>query len=227
MDLAWGDKNHSGFCVIDECLNILEISLVLETDTIIKKILSYKDKHSVFLGVDAPLKVTNETGNRDIEKSFIKDFAKHKISMLPVNRTLLLKMFKTIKGEDIQNELTYNGFSFNPNSEYFMSEVYPHSSLAVLFNNYKIIPYKRKKGRLVKDIKNALDIYKNYMFETLNHHIFFDQEISELQGQSLKDYEDKIDALTSAYTMYFFNLNPQRCKIYKSKNEAIFITPIL
>lgn len=88
IDLAWGEKNPSGFCVASPSnnkLKILDAKLLYTIDEIIDEILKYKD-HKLYIGIDAPLVVPNESGNREIEKQFNKDFAKYKISMLPANK---------------------------------------------------------------------------------------------------------------------------------------------
>ena len=78
IDLAWGDKNPSGFSVITKMskkLKIVESKLLYSIDDIVQEIQKYCDDE-VFIGVDAPLVIPNETGNREIEKAFNRDFAK-------------------------------------------------------------------------------------------------------------------------------------------------------
>jgi len=102
IDLAWGEKNLSGFCALHvekNRLKILEVKLLKSIEDILLEIQKYKDS-KVFIGVDAPLVVPNETGNREIEKKFNKDFAKYKISMLPANRKILTKYSPNIRSEE-------------------------------------------------------------------------------------------------------------------------------
>jgi len=226
IDLAWGRKNRSGFCVIDDTLHIIEIGLLLSNEEILNKISFYQQNHQLKVAVDAPLCVNNAQGNRDIENQFNKDFAKYKIAMLPVNRTLLLKMFDHIRGETLKDALFKVGFSFDLQNDFALSEVYPHATLAVCFNDYKILPYKRKKGRSVVEIKKALQTYQEYMQQTFQPHPFLRQNIDLLKGQSLKDHEDCLDALISAYTLYYALHHPERCRTYQSSSGAVFTTPI-
>jgi predicted RNase H-like nuclease len=185
----------------------------------------YSKDYDVFVGVDAPLFVDNETGNRDIEKAFLKDFSTYKIGMLPVNRTLLLRQFGFIKGEELYLKLKASGFTFGCAHQKNIVEVYPHSTIAVLFNNNAILPYKRKNGRNVDDVRKALIIYQGYLKSVINEHSIFDVNILMLKGKGLKEYEDKLDAIVSAYTLYYYQINPQKCKVYKGESGAIFITP--
>lgn len=225
-DLAWGSKNLSGFCVLEKNLNklqILEIKLLKSIDEIIEHILNYKD-YKIYLGIDAPLVIPNETGNREIEKNFNKDFSKYKISMLPVNRTIMTKYDSNIRSEELYKKLLENGFERNYENQKTVFEVYTHSTIAVCFNNYKILPYKRKKGRDTEFIKEQLLVYKKYLLGEIDTHEILEKNISNLRGQKLKDYEDMLDAITCAYTMYFCKNKPY--KIYTLDGNNTFITPI-
>ncbi len=226
LDLAWGEKNFSGFCVLEEGTNklkILDIKLIKSIDDIICEIKKYSDK-KIFVGVDAPLVVPNETGNRDIEKNFNKDFAKYKISMLPANRKLLTKYSPKIRSEELFNKLSDLGFKRDYKSSKVVFEVYTHSTIAMCFNNHKILPYKRKKGRDVAFVKEQLEIYKKYLKIVVSPHKILKEDISSTKGQKLKDYEDKLDAITCAYTMAYCKDN--EAKFYQVDGEDTFVTPI-
>jgi len=219
IDLAWGDKNQSGFAVLELGskgeLNVLDIELIHSLDDIADEILKYKN-HNIHIGIDAPIVVPNETGNREIEKEFNKEFAKYKISMLPINRTLLKKYSKNIRSEELYKKLSVDFKN--------IFEVYPHSTIAVCFNNYKILPYKRKKGRGVEFIKEQLVIYQNYLLDVIFTHLILQQNIKDLKGARLKEYEDRLDAITCAYTLYYCKYNKH--KIYQLDSIDRFITPI-
>ena len=226
IDLAWGEKNLSGFCALHvekNRLKILEVKLLKSIEDILLEIQKYKDS-KVFIGVDAPLVVPNETGNREIEKKFNKDFAKYKISMLPANRKILTKYSPNIRSEELFSKLTKLGFKRDYNSDKVIFEVYTHSTIAMCFNNHQILPYKRKKGRDTEFIKEQLGIYKKYLQKVIKNHEIFKQDISTCRGQKLKDYEDKLDAITCAYCMYYCKDN--EAKFYQVDGVDTFVTPI-
>jgi len=226
IDLAWGEKNSSGFCLFKEesnTLTLLELKLLLSLDEIIDEIQKLNFEN-ISIGIDAPLIVPNESGNRKIEKEFISDFGKYKISMLPVNRTLLTKYTKEIRSEVLYKKLQTLGFQRNVNASKRVFEVYPHSTIAVCFNNYKILPYKRKKGRNTTFIKEQLQIYKSFLEPLFINSFFLDEDIDLLKGKSLKNYEDRLDAVTCAYTLFI--TQKKKFKIYKLDGVATFITPI-
>ncbi len=225
IDLAWGEKNLSGFCVLTpevDKLKILDIKLLKSIDEIVHEISLYRDDNA-YIGVDAPLLVPNEAGNREIEKNFNRDFSKYKISMLPANRALLTKYSASIRSEELFLKLQADGFRRDYNTAKAIFEVYPHSTISVCFNNLKILPYKRKKGRDTQFIKEQLKIYQNYLLSVVkNDKVFGD--ISKLRGQALKDFEDKLDAITSAYTIYYCRYN--KSKFYQLDSIDTFVTPI-
>lgn len=226
IDLAWGDKNFSGFCVLipyKKSLKITDIKLLKSIDDIVDEIQKYKND-KVCIGLDAPLLVPNEDGNRESEKLFNKDFAKYKISMLPVNRALLTKHNSNIRSEELYKRLKDDGFKRDYNSDKVIFEVYPHSTIAMLFNNQKILPYKRKKGRDVGFIREQLNIYKRYLAKVIFPHAVLKSEVELLKGQGLKGFEDMLDAITCAYTIYFCQSN--EAKFYRVDGEDIFVTPI-
>ena len=226
IDLAWGEKNLSGFCVLtplDNKLEILEVKLLSSLDEILNEIKKYS-QNQVYIGVDAPLLVPNQTGNREIEKEFNKDFAKYKISMLPVNRDLLTKFSSEIRSENLYEKLHKLGYKRDLNATKAIFEVYPHSTIAQCFNKQKILPYKRKKGRDTTFIKQQLYIYQSYLKAVADKNQFFQVEIEKLKGQSLKNYEDMLDAFTSAYTLFYCKRN--KYKVYKLNGIDTFITPI-
>lgn len=226
IDLAWGEKNSSGFCVLtpqENKLKILEIKLIKSIDEIIQEIKKYS-QHKVYVGVDAPLVIPNEENNRSIEKEFNKDFSKYKIAMLPVNRKIMTKYSPTIRSEILFERLSKLGFLRDYDSDRVIFEIYTHSTIAVCFNKNQILKYKRKKGRDTAFIREQLKVYKEYLLSVVNKNEFFDTDIGELKGKGLKDYEDKLDSITCAYAMHYCKSN--RCKFYKVEAKDTLVTPI-
>jgi len=232
IDLAWGEKNLSGFCAFELStssktskpkLKILELKLIKSIDDIVFEINKYKE-HEVYVGVDAPLVIPNKTGNRDIEKKFNKDFAKYKISMLPANRKILSKYSPKIRSEELYKRLASLGFKRDYAHKKVVFEVYTHSTIAMLWNDHKILPYKRKKGRDTPFIKEQLSIYTRYLKKALASDEIFKTDIMMLRGQKIKEYEDKLDAITCAYSIYYCLYHD--AKHYQVAGIDTFVTPI-
>lgn len=226
IDLAWGEKNPSGFCVLkhDEGKpEVVELSLQLDIDTIFSKIKSYFE-NDLYVGIDAPLEIPNKEGNREIEKAFNKDFAKYKISMLPVNRKIMAKYSASIRSEDLFYKLKGCGFESDFEEQKSLFEVYPHATIAVCFNNYEILPYKRKKGRDKAFIQAKLKEYATYLNGVVESEYLQNTEIDDFTSCELKEYEDKLDAITSAYTLWHCKRN--MCKFYSINKRVRFVTAI-
>jgi len=226
IDLAWGEKNHSGFCVLtphNNKLQIIDIKLLFSLDEIVDEINKYLTC-KVYIGIDAALVIPNETGNREIEKAFNKDFSPYKIAMLPINRTLLTKYSPTIRSEVLYAKLADIGFKREYSSDKVIFEVYTHSTIGVCFNNNQILKYKRKKGRDTAFIKTQLLKYKDFLLHVIEADTFFETDIALLKGQKIKDYEDKLDAITCAYSLYYCKENS--CKFYQVEGVDTLITPI-
>jgi predicted RNase H-like nuclease len=226
VDLAWGEKNPSGFCALaykDKKLEILDIKLLNSIEEILQEVQKY-DAPEIYLGIDAPLVVPNEFGNREIEKKFNKDFSHLRIAMLPVNRKLLTKYSAKIRSEILFSKLEKIGFQRDMDAKRVVFEVYTHSTVAFAFNSKKILPYKRKKGRDTLFIKEQLYKYREFYKDVVLPHHFLQVDIYSLKGASLKGYEDMLDALTCGYTFHYIQKKPY--KIYTLDNIPTFLTPI-
>ena len=154
----------------------------------------------------------------EIEKAFLRDFSKYKIEILPVNRKIMCQYSAVPRGEALRKRLEISVH------EGALFEVYPHATLAVLFNNNKILPYKRKTGRSLEMIKKALKTYQAFLNEVINGNLFFETDVLEMRGKSLKNYEDLLDAITCAYTLLYFSKQEKKCKVY-TEGKGKFVTP--
>jgi predicted RNase H-like nuclease len=228
IDLAWTQTNPSAMAVISDDFptpELLALHLVTTLEDMVSLIFSYQNDHDIIIGVDAPLRVPNRMGNRETEKAFLRDFSRFKIGMLPVNRSLLERMFGSVRGEELLRLLEAEGFGLSPTAAQAVVEVYPHSTIAVCFNNNRLLPYKRKKGRSLADVKTAMKTYQHFLRAALYDHPVFNVDIETLKGQALKTYEDKLDGITSAYALWYCRHFPKRCKTYRTEGEGVFVTP--
>jgi len=205
IDLAWSFNNFSGVALLEEN-NVVYSDVLQNIDDIASFINRYPQAK---VGVDAPLYVPNETGNREVEKQFLKDFASKKLGVYPVNRNLLTKNNGYIAGEILTSKIPQKLGDM-------LFEVYPHATIMQCFHN-EVLPYKRKSGRDTAFIKRQLKILQDYLLEHLCGN--FAVDISKLKGKTLKHHEDKLDAIVCAYTLYHCSKN--RCKTY----EDIFLVP--
>ena len=226
IDLAWGEKNPSGFSVVTSSgnkLKIVDTQLLYSIDDIVTQIQKYCEGE-VYIGIDAPLVVPNQTGNRTIEKEFNRDFSKYKISMLPVNKTLLTKYSPNIRSVELFDRLSKLNFKRDFMAAKVVFEVYPHSTISTLFNDNKILPYKRKRGRNTEFIKEQMFIYQGYLKKEFFVHKVLKEDVSLLKGKSLKNYEDILDSLTCVLSIYYSKMFGT--KTYQLDGIDTFVTPL-
>lgn len=205
VDLAWSENNYSGVCLLRDN-KLLYCDVIKDLDDIAEFINRHPEAK---VGIDAPLLVENISGNRDVEVEFLKDYSKKKLGAYPVNRNLLSDKNGNIRGELLKNKITQKlgGDLF---------EVYPHATILECFHS-SVLPYKKKKGRSIEFIKQQLMTLLHYLQSELE--FGYELNINTLKGEKLKHFEDKLDAIVCAYTLYYCDRNP--FKLYKD----IFMVP--
>jgi predicted RNase H-like nuclease len=190
VDFAWSHNNFSALSLLEN--NQLIETLYLQSD---QEILDYihttkPDK----IGVDAALEVPNETGNRSIENQILKDFAKYKLGVYPINRTIMQRLYGGNRAEELFSQLE----SYHLRENLF--EVYTHATILRCFTHDHVLPYKRKKGRTTPFIKEQLEILQSYLHEVVESVPSY--PIQEAKSKELKVIEDKLDSIVCAYSLY-------------------------
>jgi len=211
IDLAWKRRNRSYVVVLDSMANIIH-SHSLSFDEIAPFLQQHIDPSEAIIGVDAPLIVNNESGNRCTEVEFLKSYSKYKLGAYPVNRRLLTKSYGLIVGEELSKIL----------KAYELVEVYPHATILNLFNDAKVLPYKYKKGRNKAFYMEQLVRYTGFL-ESVTPNL--DKKLFDGSTlKTLKKYEDYLDSITCAYSLYY--ANKYNYESYGSQEEGLLIVPI-
>ena len=84
IDLAWGLKQPTGLAVLDDAGRLVHVSAV-RTDEQIETALAPVTAGPCIVAIDAPLVVTNATGNRAAERALTADFARFQAGAHPTN----------------------------------------------------------------------------------------------------------------------------------------------
>src|SRR4051812_2107777 len=84
VDLAWGVKRPTGLAVLDDDGRLVHVSTVRTDEEIIAALTPYA-ADDCLVAIDAPLIVTNPTGNRPGEALLNKDFARFDAGAHPAN----------------------------------------------------------------------------------------------------------------------------------------------
>lgn len=240
IDIAWSDNNPSGIAFLkadEDSGSLVEVDIVETDEEIIDRIKQVVGKEDAVITVDAPLKVPNETGRRPAEEVVGKLFSKYDAGAHPANRKRLSQWTDRVRGEDIVAKLESEGFEHNPYIERNENcrkivEVYPHPSMVALFDLEKILKYKNKSGRDYEFLYEEFRKYQENLKELKNREPaletpeIVEKDVEGMIGKTLKQYEDKLDALFCAYTGYYYWANPRECEVLGNTEEGYIMTPI-
>lgn len=195
IDFAWSKNNFSALTLLED--NRLIETVYLQSD---EEILDYILKtQSNIIGVDAALEVKNETGNRIIENQILKEYAKYKLGVYPINKNIMEKLYGGNRAEELFSRL--DTYQLRKN----IFEVYTHATIIRCFTKDKVLPYKRKKGRTTPFIKEQLELLQKYLMEVV--YDIMPYNIKEAKSKDLKIIEDKLDSIVCAYSLYASRIN--------------------
>ncbi len=211
IDPSWSGKNNTAVVVCDEELRVIENYYTNDMKKIILAIVPFKE---AVIGIDAPLIIKNETGHRKNEAEFLKVFARFGLGLHAVNK----KRYPYFFPELLYRELSALGYSFDKNNIY---EVYPHATIMACFNNMKLLQYKSKYGSTVR--RANMEKLCNYLAGVIEYGDLFTGTIAHAKGKQLKKYENFLDALVCAYTVYY--CMHESCYSFGYAENGILLVP--
>lgn len=248
LDLAWGAKNTSAAVTLEfnsagVLASISHADALTDDDSICAYLAANDTGGGLIVGVDAPLDVPNETGERPVESILRRCFGKFQAGAHPANRSLY---HDDIRGERLaarwerEFQLT-NGFAFAPQQSgtRHIIEVFPHPAQVVLFGLSKTLKYKLKRGR---DLPSRLAEFARFSagLRSLQNTVpsllppewlplpewFLAQ--TAISPSALKRTEDAMDALVCAYVAASFWHwgEDERCMVIGDKPTGYIVTPI-
>ncbi len=241
LDLAWSPRNPSGIAVLQgsgHTATLTDIDTVLTDAEILQWIDTYSGEGSVWIGIDAPLRVPNATGRRRAEADLSDYFRQYHAGAHPANRQLLTRNGQ-IRGEALvaalaERNILYTTHVDQGSTARQVVEVFPHPAMVSIFNLDRILKYKSKPKR-ARDQQNQEWIrYQTYLQRLTHqdpalqgHEEFLAQDVTQLRGQQLKGYEDQADALMCAYiVLYGWRWGSSRCRVFGSLEEGSIFTPV-
>jgi len=225
IDLAWSKNNKSFVVILQEKntkLKIISCDYLL-FDNIIPFILKHSQNFNTIIAIDAPIIINNDFGNRQTEIDFLKSFSQYKLGAYPVNKNLFLKLYGSISGVDLYNNLKKIDYKIGLNNPKSIIEVYPHASIMTLYNNMKVLPYKYKKGRNKEFLINQLNIYTSYLKQDISN---IDENLFQTSTlKTIKKYEDYLDSIMCAYSAYYAKTYTSECDLFGDTNIGLLVVP--
>ncbi len=234
LDLAWGYRRPTGVAVLDDAGRLVEVASVRTDEEILALVSPYASAPCV-VAMDAPLIVTNPTGNRPAERELNADFARFDAGAHPSN-TAKPEFADGTRAGRLAARL---GLSLDPASGSSRAlEVYPHAATISLFGLGRTLKYKQKTGRDLELLRGELLALMGFV-EGLE-----DAEPAlQLQGTGwqalrsaaeqaarkadLRVVEDQVDAVVCAYVALFATRRPDDVTTYGTPETGVITTPTL
>ncbi|ROR92875.1 DUF429 domain-containing protein [Nocardioides aurantiacus] len=153
VDLAWGRRQPTGVAVLDDEGRLVQLAAVRTDEEILALLAPYVDGPCT-VALDAPLVVTNPTGNRPAERALNADFARFDAGAHPSN-TGKREFADGTRGGALAERL---GLDLDPHahSPRAAIEVYPHAATISLFRLGRTLKYKNKQGRDLEQLRGEL-----------------------------------------------------------------------
>ncbi len=221
IDLAWGERSPTGLAVLDEDGRLVDVESVRTDEEIVAALAPYDGP--VLVAFDAPLVVTNPTGNRPAEAALNRDFARFDAGAHPSN-TGKPEFSDGTRGGRLGARLKLD---LNPKSGRARRaiEVYPHPATVALFRLGRTLKYKDKRGRDLEGLRGELLALMD-LVETLADatpamvvaspawSALRSAVVAATRKSGLRVVEDQVDAVVAAYVGLFADRAPERTTTY-------------
>lgn len=232
LDLAWGERGRTGVSAVDATGRLLHVGAATDDDSIRAAVAPFTAGDCV-VAIDAPLIVTNATGQRPAEAAFNRDFQRFHAGARPAFTDK-----PELKHPRAARLATALDLDMDPASTAGRRaiEVYPHPATVVLFNLDKTLKYKRgafdeRRRNLLKLIAliEGLDAATPPLFTTGNT-AWIDlrgRVTAATRPSQLDRDEDPVDAVVCAYVALFRHHRPGDVTVYGDFATGYLVTPTL
>ncbi|GFG66225.1 hypothetical protein MKUB_37150 [Mycobacterium kubicae] len=236
VDLAWAGRNPTGVAVLDSAGHLLQIGAARQDDAVLAMLRPHVTNDCV-VGFDAPLVVTNPTGQRPAETALNRDFRRFEAGAHPAN-TSKPEFADGPRAARLAHALRLDLDPFTTAARRAI-EVYPHAATVALFRLSRTLKYKAKPGRGIEQLKAEL-LRLMAGLEGLAHvtpplHLTDHPDWTELRRQvvaaqrkcELRRAEDPVDAVVCAYVAMYAYRCPADVTIYGDPITGYIVTPTL
>jgi predicted RNase H-like nuclease len=236
VDLAWAGRNPTGIAVVDADGDLVRLAAVREDSAVLAALSPYVGGDCL-VAFDAPLVVTNRTGQRPAEAALNRDFRRFEAGAHPANTTKP-EFADVPRGARLARAM---GLDMDPRSSAARRaiEVYPHPATVVLFKLARTLKYKAKPGRDVARLRSELQLlmdgveklaHARVPMRVVSHEGWADlrRQVATAQRKSeLRRAEDPIDAVVCAYVALYAQRCPAGITIYGDFATGYIVTPSL
>ena len=236
VDLAWGDRRPTGLAVVDDDGRLVHLSAATDDDSVVQALTPFVGGPCV-AAFDAPLVVTNASGNRPAEAALNRDFARFHAGAHPTN-TARPEFATTPRAARLAERL---GLEIAPpaTGQHRAFEVYPHAATVALFRLGRTLKYKHKPGRPLTQLRSELMRLVGLLeglaaaepsLRLTQHRGWRDLVASVESAQRKSDLrraEDQVDAVVCAYVALLAERRPELTTTYGDAATGAIVTPTL
>ena len=233
VDLAWGQRSPTGVAALDNHGALCHVGGAGDDADVLSQLQPYVGGECV-VAFDAPLVVTNPSGNRPCEAALNRDFRRFDAGAHPANTGLAwfadggraARLCAAL-------ELDLDPLSSSPRRAL---EVYPHAASVVLFGLDRTLKYKQKQGREFPQLRSELlrligfieDLQTAEPALNLGSGAWAELKQSVLSATrkaQLRRAEDPIDAVVCAYIARYASERPDDVTVYGEAETGCIVTP--
>jgi predicted RNase H-like nuclease len=244
VDLAWAGRNPTGIAVLDAAGRLVHLGAVRDDAAVLAALAPYVGGACV-VAFDAPLVVTNRTGQRPAEAALNRDFRRFEAGAHPCNTTKP----EFADGPRAGRLAGALRLDLDPRSAAARRaiEVYPHAATVVLFRLARTLKYKAKSGRSLEQLRAELLLLMDGIerLEDTDPPLLLGGRDgyghdgnggwAELRGRTvaaqrkseLRRVEDPVDAVVCAYVALYAHRHPGRITLYGDLETGYIVTPAL
>jgi len=240
VDLAWGVRNPTGIAVLDAGGRLVHICAARDDADVLDALRPFV-QGACAVGFDAPLVVTNPTGQRPAETALNRDFRRFEAGAHPAN-TGKPEFADGPRGGRLAHALDLD---LDPRSKVFCKaprraiEVYPHAATVALFRLPRTLKYKAKPGRDLARLKSELLLLMDGLeklaqaappLHVAAHEGWVGlrrQVVTAQRKSDLRRAEDPIDAVVCAYVALYAERCPGDVTLYGDSATGYIVTPSL
>ncbi len=235
VDLAWGQRSPTGVAALDNDGVLCHVGVAGDDADVVAQLAPYVTGPCV-VAFDAPLVVTNPSGNRPCEAALNRDFRRFDAGAHPAN-TGLAWFADGGRGARLCAALELNLDPHSPAPRRAL-EVYPHAASIALFGLDRTLKYKQKSGRdfaqlqsellrLIGFVEQLASATPTLSVDTPSWQALRDSVLTAAGKAALRRAEDPVDAVLCAYIARFAALRPDDVTIYGDTATGAIVTPTL
>lgn len=241
VDLAWSPRNPTGIAIASRSNGrwrlVSATADAVSNEEILDALETAVGPAPSVIAIDAPLVVPHRTRGRDGDRLITSVFGPYDAGVYPATKRTIGR-YGGRRIWDLRDALVARGYVHDcriPTGRpgRFFFETYPHAAAVALFRLSKVLKYKARQGRSLRERVDAFRAYERFLvglrafeppFDGVEAHV--DKAMSASRGRALKDYEDRLDAILCAYVAaYYWTWGTERCAIFGTLKGGYIVTP--